>query len=185
MEQELLWRVSEASDNASAEESYSLYDIWNGVKSLFTAEEAGIELQPISEPVSEMASQEPRLLSNEAFVSLEEELEEKEEFGVVGWDETPDVFEAPEFMSPEYVADLERRELQLSTEFGEAGQQALSEAEIMGIEMSELTGIVAEEAEIAGKVAQQVVGEERVNLSPTPGMGSEDFAYMLQTSYCE
>ena len=37
-----------------------------------------------------------------------------------------------------------------------------------------------EEAEIAGKVAQQVVGEERVNLSPTPGMGSEDFAYMLQ-----
>ena len=37
-----------------------------------------------------------------------------------------------------------------------------------------------EEAEIAGKVAQQVVGKERVNLSPTPGMGSEDFAYMLQ-----
>ena len=37
-----------------------------------------------------------------------------------------------------------------------------------------------EEAEIAGKVAQQVVGEDRVNLSPTPGMGSEDFAYMLQ-----
>ena len=37
-----------------------------------------------------------------------------------------------------------------------------------------------EEAEIAGKVAQQVVGEERVNLSPTPGMGSEDFAYMLK-----
>jgi len=37
-----------------------------------------------------------------------------------------------------------------------------------------------EEAEIAGKVAQKVVGEDRVNLSPTPGMGSEDFAYMLQ-----
>ena len=37
-----------------------------------------------------------------------------------------------------------------------------------------------EEAEIAGKVAQQVVGEDRVNLSPTAGMGSEDFAYMLQ-----
>ena len=37
-----------------------------------------------------------------------------------------------------------------------------------------------EESEIAGKVAQQVVGEERVSLSPTPGMGSEDFAYMLQ-----
>ena len=37
-----------------------------------------------------------------------------------------------------------------------------------------------EEAEIAGKVAQDVVGEDRVNLSPTPGMGSEDFAYMLQ-----
>ncbi len=37
-----------------------------------------------------------------------------------------------------------------------------------------------EEAEIAGKVAQAVVGEDRVNLSPTPGMGSEDFAYMLQ-----
>jgi len=37
-----------------------------------------------------------------------------------------------------------------------------------------------EEAEIAGKVAQKVVGEDRVNLSPTAGMGSEDFAYMLQ-----
>ena len=37
-----------------------------------------------------------------------------------------------------------------------------------------------EEADIAGKVAQDVVGEDRVNLSPTPGMGSEDFAYMLQ-----
>ena len=37
-----------------------------------------------------------------------------------------------------------------------------------------------EEADIAGKVAQSVVGEDRVNLSPTPGMGSEDFAYMLQ-----
>jgi Metal-dependent amidase/aminoacylase/carboxypeptidase len=36
------------------------------------------------------------------------------------------------------------------------------------------------QAEIAGKVAQQVFGEDRVNLSPTPGMGSEDFAYMLQ-----
>ena len=37
-----------------------------------------------------------------------------------------------------------------------------------------------EETEIAGKVAQKVVGEDRVNLSPTAGMGSEDFAYMLQ-----
>ena len=37
-----------------------------------------------------------------------------------------------------------------------------------------------EEADLAGKVAQSVVGEHRVNLSPTPGMGSEDFAYMLQ-----
>ena len=37
-----------------------------------------------------------------------------------------------------------------------------------------------EETEIAGKVAQKVVGEDRVNLSPAAGMGSEDFAYMLQ-----
>ena len=37
-----------------------------------------------------------------------------------------------------------------------------------------------EEAEIAGKVAQKVVGEDRVNLSTTHGMVSEDFAYMLQ-----
>jgi amidohydrolase len=37
-----------------------------------------------------------------------------------------------------------------------------------------------EETLIAGKVAQGIVGEERVNLSPTPSMGSEDFAYMLQ-----
>jgi hippurate hydrolase len=37
-----------------------------------------------------------------------------------------------------------------------------------------------DESEIAGKVAQQMVGKDRVNLSPTPAMGSEDFAYMLQ-----
>ena len=37
-----------------------------------------------------------------------------------------------------------------------------------------------EEANLAGQVAQEMVGEERVNLSPKPGMGSEDFAYMLQ-----
>jgi len=37
-----------------------------------------------------------------------------------------------------------------------------------------------EEALLAGRVAQEVVGEERVNLSPKPAMGSEDFAYMLQ-----
>ena len=37
-----------------------------------------------------------------------------------------------------------------------------------------------EEANLAGQVAQGIVGEERVNLSPKPGTGSEDFAYMLQ-----
>ena len=37
-----------------------------------------------------------------------------------------------------------------------------------------------EEAELSGKVAQKISGEDMVNLSPTPGMGSEDFAYMLQ-----
>ena len=37
-----------------------------------------------------------------------------------------------------------------------------------------------EEAEIAGRVAQTLVGEDRVNLSPQAAMGSEDFAYMLQ-----
>ena len=37
-----------------------------------------------------------------------------------------------------------------------------------------------EEANLAGQVAKEIVGEERVNLSPKPGMGSEDFAYMLQ-----
>ena len=37
-----------------------------------------------------------------------------------------------------------------------------------------------DEAELSGKVAQSISGESMVNLSPTPGMGSEDFAYMLQ-----
>ena len=37
-----------------------------------------------------------------------------------------------------------------------------------------------DEAELSGKVAQRIAGEEMVNLSPTPAMGSEDFAYMLQ-----
>ena len=36
------------------------------------------------------------------------------------------------------------------------------------------------EAELSGQVAIDVVGEEHVHLSPKPGMGSEDFAYMLQ-----
>jgi len=36
------------------------------------------------------------------------------------------------------------------------------------------------EARLSGRVAQSIVGEDRVNLSPKPSMGSEDFAYMLQ-----
>ena len=35
------------------------------------------------------------------------------------------------------------------------------------------------EAAIAGEVAGEIVGTDRVNLSPKPAMGSEDFAYML------
>jgi amidohydrolase len=36
-----------------------------------------------------------------------------------------------------------------------------------------------QEAAIAGEVAGEIVGTDRVNLSPKPAMGSEDFAYML------
>lgn len=36
------------------------------------------------------------------------------------------------------------------------------------------------EAEVAGRVASQIVGANRVNLNPTAAMGSEDFAFMLQ-----
>ena len=32
---------------------------------------------------------------------------------------------------------------------------------------------------IAGEVAGEIVGTDRVNLNPKPAMGSEDFAYML------
>ena len=35
------------------------------------------------------------------------------------------------------------------------------------------------EALLAGSVAAEVVGSDRVNLNPKPAMGSEDFAYML------
>jgi hippurate hydrolase len=35
------------------------------------------------------------------------------------------------------------------------------------------------ESEIAGQVASEIVGPERVNLNPRPAMGSEDFAFML------
>lgn len=38
----------------------------------------------------------------------------------------------------------------------------------------------SDEAELCGKIAQKISGADKVNLSPTPGMGSEDFAYMLQ-----
>lgn len=37
-----------------------------------------------------------------------------------------------------------------------------------------------EETAIAIKVAQELVGVDRVNLQPIPSMGSEDFAFMLQ-----
>jgi hippurate hydrolase len=37
-----------------------------------------------------------------------------------------------------------------------------------------------ETIEIAARVAEEVVGRERVNLSPQPSMGSEDFSFMLQ-----
>ncbi len=36
------------------------------------------------------------------------------------------------------------------------------------------------ETAIAANVAAQIVGENRINLQPTPSMGSEDFAFMLQ-----
>jgi amidohydrolase len=36
-----------------------------------------------------------------------------------------------------------------------------------------------QEAAIAGEVAGEIVGTDRVNLNPKPAMGSEDFAYML------
>ena len=39
---------------------------------------------------------------------------------------------------------------------------------------------IQNEAELSGKIAQKISGEDMVNLSPTPIMGSEDFAYMLQ-----
>ena len=38
----------------------------------------------------------------------------------------------------------------------------------------------ADEVEVSAKVAKEISGEEMVNLSPTPSMGSEDFAFMLQ-----
>jgi hippurate hydrolase len=38
----------------------------------------------------------------------------------------------------------------------------------------------APEAELAGQVAVDIVGADRVNLNPKSAMGSEDFAYMLQ-----
>ncbi len=36
------------------------------------------------------------------------------------------------------------------------------------------------EADIAAEVATEVAGAQRVNLNPTPSMGSEDFSFMLQ-----
>ncbi|MBT5684367.1 MAG: M20/M25/M40 family metallo-hydrolase, partial [Gammaproteobacteria bacterium] len=36
------------------------------------------------------------------------------------------------------------------------------------------------EAHLAGSVAAELVGADRVNLNPKSAMGSEDFAYMLQ-----
>ncbi len=36
-----------------------------------------------------------------------------------------------------------------------------------------------QEAAIAGEVAGEIVGTDKVNLNPKPAMGSEDFAYML------
>ena len=38
----------------------------------------------------------------------------------------------------------------------------------------------ADEVEASAKVAKEISGEEMVNLAPTPSMGSEDFAFMLQ-----
>ncbi len=37
-----------------------------------------------------------------------------------------------------------------------------------------------QEAHMAGEVALDIVGADKVNLQPRPSMGSEDFAYMLQ-----
>ena len=37
-----------------------------------------------------------------------------------------------------------------------------------------------DEVEVSAKVAKEISGEDMVSLSPTPSMGSEDFAFMLQ-----
>ena len=112
--QELMWRVSETSDEASTAESTGIYDLWNGIRNFFTGEEASVEMQELREPLREAVQEAPRLLMNpEPDEDVMQFLEDE-------WAETPPIEEDAEFMSPEWVEDLERREIQLAEEFGDA-----------------------------------------------------------------
>ena len=95
--------------------------------------------------------------------------DQREEHKEFEWAETPEIVEGPEFMSAEWVEDLERREIELAEEFGDVGEagiaregeEMLNQLSLMEIEMPELVGM--EEMQVAGDIANVIARKARTS----------------------
>ncbi len=152
-----LWGSTEVTDVVSQEESTTLESLWSGVKNFFTQDEIEVEMQSLrpgaleAPPPPQLPTDleypnvdPPRLLS----AGIRDDLDEPAiDTLVEDWDELPAVEEAPEFMSREYVENLEMRELEINQEFAETltnEQLALFDQELPDLVMTawEVTGPV-------------------------------------------
>ena len=158
----LLWRNPAAADTASQSQSGIFSDIWSGIKNLVTKEEASVELELSNlEPLAEEAREIPRLLSANEAVNTEEVID----FLESEFNELPPVEEAPQFMSPEYVSNLAQREAVINQEFGEAGEVALNQIELVEMGIAPYSAL-PEEAAAAGELASVLAGEASELLVP-------------------
>ena len=139
-----VWGATETTDVASQQESTTLSSIWNGVRNMFTEEEVAVEMQEMNVPMLEAppVGDAPRLLSAEGID------EPAFDLGLDEWDELPNLQDAPEFMSLEYVEDLEVRELAIDSEFAPTQQ-----LELMNMELPELVSHAYEDSMLAADVA--------------------------------
>ena len=103
----LLWKVPATTDVSSQIESTSISDIWSGVKNFFTPKEMAVEMQELREPIMEAVREAPRLIGG-ASANIPSDFDADElSFLQNEFNEEPDVYTPAEFMSEEYVGDLE------------------------------------------------------------------------------
>jgi hypothetical protein len=186
----LLWQNPAATDVASHTESSMFSDLWGGLKNLLTSEEASIELEMAvmtEEPLFELEPMReiPRLLSANLETSLDEDEFAFLESEFPGYSDVdalenlpaPEMpggeyieelasYRQPEFMSAEYVEELADREAFINAEFGEAGDIALNQIEMVEMGLADYGTLISEEAMAAGEIATVLVEEAGELLVP-------------------